>query len=162
MEVAPADPIGELNARNPGLSADGPVAHVEIPADRIDRLLDVVPVGVAVDQHPVAALPAEQIVERHARGLGLDVPQGHIDRSDRPHRDRTAPPIGAAIEKLPDILDPERIAADQRRHDMILEIGDHGLLATVKRRIADAMDASVGFDLERHEVAPGTCHDDTG
>src|SRR3546814_14251139 len=64
-------------------------------------------------EHALARAPAEQLIERHPRRLGLDVPQRGIDRGDRGHRHRPAPPIGPAIEELPHILDPVRVAADQ-------------------------------------------------
>src|SRR3546814_2628282 len=74
---------------------------------------------MAVDEHALARAPAEQLIERHPRRLGLDVPQRGIDRGDRGHRHRPAPPIGPAIEELPHILDPVRVAADQIGDDVI-------------------------------------------
>ena len=65
---------------------------------------------MAVDQHPVAAAPAEQLVERHAGHLALDVPQRGVDSGDRAHRHRPPPPVGPAIKVLPNVLDPRRIA----------------------------------------------------
>ncbi|WP_375293479.1 hypothetical protein [Novosphingobium sp. G106] len=45
---------------------------------------------------------------------------------------------------------------------MFLEVGDHRKLASVQRRIANAVDALIGFDLERDEIAPRTGDDDPG
>jgi hypothetical protein len=41
------------------LRADRLVAELDVLADRIDRLFEVAAVGMAVDQHPLAAAPAE-------------------------------------------------------------------------------------------------------
>jgi hypothetical protein len=158
-ELAAADAVGILDAGHAGLRADRLVAHVDIVADRLDRLGDVAAVGVAIDHHAIAAAPAEELIERHPGHLGLDVPQRHVDRRDGAHGDRAAPPVGAAIEVLPDVLDPARVHADEAGDHVILEIGDDRLLAPVERGIADAVDALIGLDLERDEVATRTGRD---
>ena len=117
---------------------------------------------MAIDHHPVAALAPQQLVERHARQLGLDIPQRHVDRRDRAHRHRAAPPIGAAIEILPDVLGIARVHAKQAGDDVVFQIGHNRLLAPVQRRIADAVNPLVGLDLQRHEIAPRAGDDDAG
>ena len=45
---------------------------------------------------------------------------------------------------------------------MILQIGDDRQFAPVERRIANAIDALIGLDLERDEIAPRAGDDDPG
>ena len=53
------------------------------------------------------------------------------------HRHGTASPVRAAIEILPRVFNPTRVAADQARDHVILQIRDDRELATVQGRIAD-------------------------
>ena len=43
-----------------------------------------------------------------------------------------------------------------------VEIGRDRQLATVERRVADAVQPRVGLDLQRDEIASGTADDDAG
>ena len=95
------------------------------------------------------------------RDLALEVPQRGVDGGDCAHRHRSAPPVRAAIEVLPDILDPRRIATDQRRNDVIGEIR----VATASSRplrVASPMPCTpcVGFDFQRDEIAARATDDD--
>ena len=78
-----------------------------------DDLGDIDAADVLVDHHLVARPAAEQLVERHVRGLGLDVPERHVDGADRGHGDRAAAPVGALVEVLPDVLGAHRVLADE-------------------------------------------------
>src|SRR3546814_19399937 len=109
--IALADAVGALDAGDAALRADRAIAHLAIHADLIDRRLDIGAVGMAVDEHALARAPAEQLIERHPRRLGLDVPQRGIARGDRGPRHRPAPPIRPATEGLPTIPDPARAPA---------------------------------------------------
>ena len=152
------DAVGVGNARHGALHADRLVAHLHVLARPSHKLGDVVPVGVAVDHDALAAPAAQQLIERHVRPLGLDVPQRHVDRGDRRHRHRPAPPVGAAVEVLPGVLD----AADRARSGTgrrAPEIADHRQLAAVQRGVADAVEALVSGDLQRDEVPPRTRDD---
>ncbi len=155
-----AGAVAVAEAGDGDLGADGAVALVEAGADGLDGLLDRAALGVGVAEHLRAAGAAEELVERHAGGLGLDVPERGVDAGDGGHRHRAAPPVGAAVEVLPDILDAGGVAADQAGDDMLLEIGDDGLLAAVEGGVADAGQALVGEDLHGDEVAPGGADDD--
>ena len=81
--------------------------------DGVEGFFDVAAVGVGVDEDTLAALAAEQVVDGRVERFALDVPQRHVDGGDGGHRDRAAPPVGSAIEILPDVFDLERIAADE-------------------------------------------------
>jgi hypothetical protein len=50
---------------------------------RVDRFGNVRPIGMTIDHHAIAAAPAQKLVQRHARHLGLDVPQRHVNRVAR-------------------------------------------------------------------------------
>ena len=162
IELAPPHPIGILDAGHPGLGADRLVTHVDIVANRFHRFCNVAAIGMAINHHPIAAAPAEQLVQRHAGHLGLDIPQGNIDRGHCAHRHRPAAPIGTAIKVLPDILDPARIHADQARDHVVFQIGHHRKLAPVQRRIADTIDALIRDDLESDEISPRTGYNHLG
>ncbi len=162
VQLVLAHAVGRCEAGNPALRAHGPVAHADVAGDLVNCLCDITAVGVAVGHHALAACPAQEIVDRQAGDLALDVPQRSVDRGDRAHRDRAAPPVRAAVQVLPGILDARRIPTDQRRNHVFGEVGGDGELAAVERRIADAGDAFVGLDLQRDEIAAGTGDDDAG
>ena len=143
----------------PDWARTGEIAHVEILADRVDRLGDVVAVRMAIDHDAGAALAAEELIERQAGGLRFDVPERCVDSSNRGHGHRAAPPVDALSEVVPRVLDLMRIAADQQWDDVIAKVGCDRQLSPVQRRVADTMDALVGHDLERDEV-PARAGDD--
>ena len=91
--------------------------------------------------------------------LAENVPQRDIDRGDRRHRHRAATPIRAAIQELPRVFDASRIAADEIRDHVLLEVGRNRQLAAVERRIAEPVDARARLDLQRDEIAPRTRDD---
>ena len=78
------------------------------------------------------------------------------------HRHRPAPPVGALVEVLPGVLDAPRVAADEQRHDVIGQVAGDRELAAVQRRVAETVDAVLGHELQRDEVAAGTADDDLG
>src|SRR4029079_4982271 len=100
-------------------------------------LVDVLAVRMAVHQHAFARAATEQLVTRLVRHLAEDVPQRDVDRRDRGHRHRAATPVRAAIEKLPGVLDATAIAADEVRHDVVLQVRSHREFAAIQRGIAD-------------------------
>ncbi len=157
---AATDTVDLLQPGHAALRADRLVAQRLVAQHLVDRLLEVAPVGVAVDQHARAAGAAEQLVQRQPGGLGLQVPQRGVDRRDRAHRHRPAPPVRAAVQVLPDVFDLVRVAADQARDHMVGEVARDGQLAAVERGVAEAREALVGLDLQRHEVAAGATDDD--
>jgi hypothetical protein len=114
---------------------------------------------MAVDGDPVPGAAAEQLVDRQSGELALDVPQGGVDRGDRAHRHRPAPPVGAPVEVLPGVLDPGRVAAQQHRDDVVGQVGGDGQLPAVEGGVADPGDPLVRHDLEGDEVAPGAGDD---
>src|SRR5262249_14524935 len=76
--------------------------------------------GVALDL--VTVLPAEQLVDRHAERLALDVPERVLDARKRPAEERAAAPEGLPVDQRPELLDLEWVGSDQ----VALEVGDRG------------------------------------
>ena len=116
--------------------------------DFVSRLFDVAPVGVPVDHHSGAALATKQVVDGCLQRLALDVPERHVDGSDRRHGHWPAPPVGAAIEILPNVFRLERIAPDQARDQMVGQVRRHGQLTAIQRGVAESVDAFVGKNLQ--------------
>ena len=95
----------ELDGREPFL--DGPV----------DRRADLVRSPAAnkhVQADPVARAAAEQLPDRQLERLALDVPEREIDRRDR-RREQVAAERSRAVDEVPEVLDPERVRADEQR-----------------------------------------------
>ena len=121
--VALGDAVDRLQSRHAALRADRLVAQRAVALDRVERLGDVAarsrgrrPARRRATRRPAAgraACPAS---------LALDVPQRHVDRGDRRHRHRAAPPVRALVEVLPDVLDALRVAADQQRAEVVGEV----------------------------------------
>jgi hypothetical protein len=162
LHAAAAHAVDLLQARHAALRADRLVAHGLVAQHLVHRGLDVAAVGMAVDHHVLAAGAAQQLVQRHAGGLGLQVPQRGVHRGDGAHGHRPAPPVGAAVQVVPDVLDLVRVAPDQAGDDMVGEVAGHRQLAAVERRVAQAGEALVGLDLEGDEIAAWAADDDLG
>ena len=133
-----------------------------MPLDRLDGGIDRIAVRVAVNQHGLARRAAQQLIDGNAKRLALDVPQRRVDGRDRGHRDRAAPPVGAFVEKLPDVLDAACVTSDEQRQDVIGQVAGDGELAAVERRVAEPVQAILGLDFHGDEVAPRTARDDPG
>ena len=73
-EIAAPDTVGHSQSRNSRLSADRLVSHIDVAPDRVDRLFQVIAVGMSVYQNALTALAAKQFIERHARHLGFNIP----------------------------------------------------------------------------------------
>ena len=150
------DAIRRLEPRNSALGANGGIAHLPVALYLVHGLCDVAPGSMGIDQDMVAALAAEQVVDRDTERLALDVPKRHIDGRDGGHGNRPSPPVRTAIEIMPDVFSLKRIAPDQARNEVILQIADDCQLASIQGRIAQAVDALVGFDFQGHEIAART------
>ena len=94
--------------------------------DGVEGFGDVRSVGVGVDEAALAGLAAEKVVDGRVEGLALDVPEGDVDGGDGGHGDGAAPPVGSAIEILPDVFGLEGVAADEAGEDVVLEVGGYG------------------------------------
>ena len=160
VDLAPAHPVGRRQTGDAGLDPHRAVPVVDQPGDLGQQARLVESAGVAVDRDAEPGPPAEQPVDRQAGDLAEDVPQGRVDRGDRRHRHRPAPPVGAAVEVLPGVLDLRGVPADQRRDDVLGQIGGHRQLPAVEGGVTDPGDPLVGDELQSHEVAARARGDD--
>src|SRR3954447_11478431 len=125
-----------------------------MPGHVVQRVVDVLAEGVAVNQNAFAAFASEQVVHRRIERLALDVPEGNVYRGDRGHGNGPAPPIRPAIEVLPEVLGVEGIATHDAGNHVITEIARDREFAAVERSIAQAIDALIRLNLEGDEVSP--------
>ncbi len=114
---------------------------------------------MSVGQQTSARGSSEQLVQGHPGSLRLNIPQGYVYRRDRGHGDGATTPIGAAVEKLPGVLNFVGVDADQQRHDMLGEVSDNSEFAAVQSRIAEASNPVIGGELQRDKVAVGAGDD---
>ena len=102
--------------------------------------------------HPLTAGAAEKLVDRHAEPFAEDVPERDVDRRERGGGDLAALEVGAAIHRLPEVLDAARVFADEEAAEM-LQHPLHGQLAAGDTPFADAGDPLVGLDRDDELVA---------
>ena len=88
-----------------------PLRH-ELPHPLLD-LLQSRAVSMAVYRGALTALPAQELVHGQSGELAQDVPQRHVHAGERVVHDRPATPVGVDVDRLPDVLDAARIAADE-------------------------------------------------
>jgi len=125
------NPIGGIQAWNAALHADRLEARLLLPRHVFEGAVDILAAGVGVDQHAVAALAAQQVIDRRIERLALDVPQCHVDGRNRRHLHRSAPPVAAAIKILPDVLGLKGIAANNAGKEMVGEATGDGQFAAI-------------------------------
>jgi hypothetical protein len=113
---------------------------------------------MAVHQRTFTGTSAEQSIQRQIRHLAENVPQRDIDRGNRRHRHRSAAPVRAAIEKLPDVFDTPGIATDETRYHVVLQIRGHRELPAIQGCVANTRNAGTRDDLQRHEIATRAGH----
>ena len=108
--------------------------------------------GVAGNR--VAALAAQELVDRHAGLLALDVPERDVDPGQRDVVDRAGPPVPARERRLPDVLDLAGVPPDQPRRDPLLDHRDDRAGRVVLVRRADPVQPRlVGQHLDEDPVA---------
>src|SRR6185437_11467616 len=101
-------------------------------------------------------------VNRSLKSFALDVPQRHIHGGDGGHGHRTAPPVSAAIEVLPDVLGLEWVAADKAGGKVIREIRGDRQFAAVESGVTQAVNALVSVELQGNEIPPRTADQHLG
>ncbi len=154
------DAVRAFHARDARLHPYGAISALDVVRRRFHGGGDRVAARVAVDHHPLARRSAEELIDRRVQRLALEIPQRRVDGRDRRHRDGSAPPVRAFVEVLPDIFDAPRVPPDDQRQDMVAEITRDRELASVQRRVAEAVDAVLRFELQRDKVASGAADDD--
>ena len=138
------------------------VTHCDVLADLVAGFLDVLAVRVPINQRAFARAAAEQLIDRLVRHLAENVPERDVDGGNRSHRYRAASPVRTAIEKLPDVLDTARVAADEIRYQVVLEIRGDGEFAPIQSGVADTGNTGASDNFEGYEIARGAGDDDFG
>jgi hypothetical protein len=113
----------------------------------------VPPVGVGLDL--VGDLAAEQLPHGHAQRLALDVPAGHLDDGDAGHHDLAGAPVVAVLHPSDEVLDSERIGAENVIGLRLSQISDQRVGMAQHAGLADSSDALVGVHLDVRQVPPG-------
>jgi hypothetical protein len=113
---------------------------------------------VAVDPHPLARRPAEEVVNGNAEPLPLEVPERNVDPGDRAHDHLSGRPECAANHLAPPVLDPRRVLPDQQVAEVV-EDAEHAASATGEARLADPCQPLVGADEhDEHGVVVARTH----
>ena len=134
LQVAPRLALGDHLQRREAL------------IDQLARLSRFAASGV--DAHAIAHRAAEQPPHRLADRLAGDVPHRHLQAAQRADQDRHRPRVAGAVQHLPVVLDPERVAPDQVAGEL-LDRGHHQPPVAVAQRLAVADDAGVGAHLQQ-------------
>src|SRR5205085_7498555 len=95
---------------------DAAEAALGVATDLLGQGLGVFAPGVeargGVDREALAVAP-EEAVERGARGLADDIPEGDVHAADRHHKHAAAAPLlGADGHHLPELFNPEGVLAE--------------------------------------------------
>jgi hypothetical protein len=115
--------------------------------------VDGVPaVGVGLDA--VAHLAAEQPPHRLAERLADDVPARHLHARDAGHDDLAGAAVVAVLHPADEVLDVERVAADDVPAPRLGEVADERVGVAEHPRLADAGEALVRADRHEREVPP--------
>src|SRR5690606_42056977 len=85
--------------------------------------------------------------------FGFDIPQSGINCCQCCHTDRAATPVSTTIKELPDVLNLMRIAADKRRNQVMLQIGNHRFFASVECSVTDAINSFIRHDFQRDKIS---------
>ena len=93
--------------------------------------------------------PAQQLIDRAAEHLAADVPERLVYARERRTQDWTRAVKGMNVDRLPEVLNPHRILADQEVAQ-IVHGGDHGAGFPFESGFSPADDAGVRFDFDEH------------
>ncbi len=121
----------------------------------LDRVRPARP-AVGIGFHPRPRRAAEQIVQRHPRLLGDDVPQRDLDRAPgRAELERGAPHGEILEDHLRGVADGKRAAPDHHAGHGGEDVGHRLFLARGHVGFAPAMQAAFGLDPAEQQVLGG-------
>lgn len=143
-----------VRALGPARGQQAPVALARIAGAALPSR--AVAVAGVVDADLVAARPAEQRVDRHARGLAEQVPERDVDRGDRADLRARALVADqrhqAALERAVVQVDAPRVAAEQVGRRDLVHVAAYRL--GVEAGLAEADQALVGVHAHPGEMRP--------
>jgi len=150
--AGPVAPVGRVPADR-HLAADVAEALLQEAARVLLHLGERGTRSVDVDRHCLAALAAEQLVERHPSPLGLDVPQRLVDATEGVVQHRPAPPVAAQVARLPDVLDAVNVAPEHKGAQILVNGRRHGERPLGEGGAAEAVQAVLaGQNLDDHQA----------
>ena len=116
---------------------------------------------MVVHAEPIAGEAAEQLPQRNAEFLRLQVVKGLIDAGQGGHGDDSALEERIAVHRLPQMFGAQRVLAHDERRE-ILDGADDRARLEFQRRLAEAVEAGdVGFDADEHPIAQLRVDDDS-
>src|ERR1043166_3690780 len=92
---------------------------------------------VAIDREE--RLSADELIHRHVRALALDVPQRHVESTQRVVEYRPVAPIGTRVSVLPEVFDVVRIATASERIEIFFNGGDNGERSLIERGATESI-----------------------
>ena len=105
--------------------------------------------AAGVDRNPLLGLPAQQVVERLARSLAANIPEGDIDGADGLQHQAFASIVErAAVHALPEQFHVEGAVSQHQRFQVLLDDERGG--AAAHPHAADAIQPLVGADAHQH------------
>ncbi len=131
-----------------------PVDHLAVEQISAARAQDAA--TRPIDRHPVAQSAAEQLVDRNAERLSLDVEAGIHDRGDGVRREPARGRTRLGIQGRIDATDCARVLADERGAEALDHPGHAFTSALIE--LGPAGDALVGGDLEERIGVPAAIH----
>ena len=78
---------------------------------------------MGIDRRRLAALAAQQLVDRHVGQLALDIPQGLVDAGDGVVEHRAVAPVALHHAHLEQLFDARDIFAEHERLEVALDGG---------------------------------------
>ena len=124
-------------------------AALDDPQDIVQAALDPVAADGSVERQGGFPGAAEELVDRLAEHLSLDVPERDVDGGKRAGERAVRSQLDEFVEQ-PVVQDGvvERVAADRLRRDVVDDHAERREPAPHRRRLADAMKAVVGPDTD--------------
>ena len=108
----------------------------------------------------LAAVAPEEVPHRRAEQLAFDIPQRHVDTGNSGHGDRASPPVGAAVQVLPNCFYIACFTPDEQGGHVLGQVGGDGHLPPIESGIANPVRAVLSLDLYCHIISPGAGNDD--
>ena len=159
LRLAQPDSLDRLQRARPSERAGAGGASLrEAPARELPALLlggqaaldereGISALVVRVADDLVPHRPAQELVDRHAEGLALDVPERDVDGADRRAVGRVGGEEGAPEHVLPQALSRERVLADDDLGE-VLQGGVDGRAPEGHADLAEAVYPLVGLHLD--------------
>ena len=132
---------------------NGPEALVHFLLGGSSHVTGAIPADPRIYLHAIPALTPHELVDRHAKHLAFDIPQGLIDAGNGAHQHTAAPIKACPVEHRPKPLNVGGILADEVVPHL-LHTGQHRLGMSLQNGLAPTGNAAVGLDLHKAPSGP--------